>query len=66
MRGYGRRAARFTSVVVAALLLLPPTGRALADNDQPSPTDWPTVAVIDRGSGSEPQPVDWPTPKQPS
>ncbi|HZX08982.1 hypothetical protein [Kribbella sp.] len=64
MREHGRRMARFTAVVVAAALLLRSAGPALADNDQPSPTDWPTVASFQQDSASEPQPVDWPTPQQ--
>lgn len=60
MSGSGRRAARFTSILVAAMLL--PAGRAIADDNEPSPTSWPTVAVVDAGSAAEPQPTEWPTP----
>ncbi|MGZ0149942.1 hypothetical protein ACXJJ3_22975 [Kribbella sp. WER1] len=61
MSRFGRRAARFTAAVLAATMVLP-AGRALADNEEPTPTAWPTVTVVEQGSAAEPQPVDWPSP----
>ncbi|WP_427887414.1 hypothetical protein ACQHIV_31115 [Kribbella sp. GL6] len=60
MSGAGRRTAQFTSALVVVTLLLP-AGRALADDNEPSPTTWPTVTVVDQGSAAEPAPTEWPT-----
>lgn len=60
MNGRGRRAAR-VAAAAAAVGLLMPAGRALADGIEPSPTAWPTVKVAEQGEANEPKAVAWPT-----
>jgi hypothetical protein len=56
-----KRATRVLSVLAAVGILLVPA-RALAENNEPAPTEWPTVGQPEQDSqASEPQPSDWPT-----
>ena len=60
-----RRTARIMTALVAVGVLLAPSTQALADNSEPQPVDWPTVAPPDKeGQAAEPQPVKWPAPVQ--
>jgi hypothetical protein len=57
-----KRATRVLSALAAVGVLLVPSARALADNNEPEPTEWPTVVQPQQdGQSSEPEPTDWPT-----
>lgn len=59
-----RRAGRRAAAVLACVTLLVTHGVAYAADDDPEPTDWPSVQSP-RGTGdsSDPEPVDWPEPE---
>ncbi|MFD7153179.1 hypothetical protein ACFV9C_01185 [Kribbella sp. NPDC059898] len=58
-----RRAARLLAALAAVGILLAPSAHALAGDNEPQPTAWPTVDPPDKlGQASEPQPVQWPSP----
>ena len=60
-----RRATRITSALLAVGVLLAPT-QAVAEGNEPKPTEWPTVVAPDAaGQATEPKPVDWPAPVKP-
>jgi hypothetical protein len=67
MSGATRRPARTLGALAAAGILLMPSARALADGNEPVPSEWPTVAVPTEGDGgtAQPAPVQWPAVTQP-
>ncbi|MFI5691396.1 hypothetical protein ACIA58_06115 [Kribbella sp. NPDC051586] len=62
MRGATRRPVRVLAGLAAVGVLLLPTAQALADDNEPAPVEWPTVAVPgdDDGEAAQPAPVEWP------
>ena len=48
--------------LAAVGVLLMPSAQALADDNQPVPTEWPTVALPDdnNSEAAQPAPVEWP------
>ncbi|MFF0265951.1 hypothetical protein [Kribbella sp. NPDC004536] len=58
-----RRTARILAALAAVGVLFAPSTHALADDNEPQPTAWPTVDPPNQsGQPSEPQPVQWPAP----
>lgn len=58
-----RSTARILAALAAVAVLLAPSAQAVADNNEPQPTTWPTVDPPDKfGQASEPQPIKWPAP----
>jgi hypothetical protein len=60
-----RRTARILTALAAIGVLLAPSTQAVADDNEPQPSAWPTVDPPEKfGQASEPQPVKWPAPVQ--
>lgn len=58
-------ARRVVGFGLAALVLLVPSGRAVADDD-PAPVPWPTISKPDSGGTSaDPGPIGWPAVPKP-
>jgi hypothetical protein len=53
---------RAVLMLAAVGVLLMPSAQALADDNEPAPTEWPTVALPDDNDGeaAQPAPVEWP------
>ncbi|WP_329004488.1 hypothetical protein OHA18_13950 [Kribbella sp. NBC_00709] len=62
-----RRSVRTLGALAVAGLLLMPSAPALADDNEPAPTEWPTVAVPDDSDGeaAQPAPAEWPAVTKP-
>jgi hypothetical protein len=63
-----RAALRRSALALAAVgVLLLPSAQALADDNEPAPTEWPTVALPDDNDGeaAQPAPAEWPAVAKP-
>lgn len=63
-----RAALRRSVLTLAAVgVLLLPSAQALADDNEPAPTEWPTVALPDDNDSeaAQPAPAEWPAVAKP-
>jgi hypothetical protein len=58
---------RAVLMLAAVGVLLMPSAQALADDNEPVPSEWPTVALPDDNDGeaAQPAPAEWPAVAKP-
>ncbi|MFI7059823.1 hypothetical protein ACIBL3_02470 [Kribbella sp. NPDC050124] len=64
--GVARRLARGVAWFVAVVVLVVPSGSAVADDD-PAPVPWPSIGKPEAGGGGQggPAPISWPSVTKP-
>ncbi|MFD3404466.1 hypothetical protein ACFWUU_27495 [Kribbella sp. NPDC058693] len=58
---------RSVLTLMAVGVLLLPSAQVFADDNEPAPTEWPTVALPDDNDGeaAQPAPAEWPAVAKP-